>query len=305
MIAFLAVLGSWSSAAAVTLAAYLVGVLSVAGTSHAVDLIARRRDRRMRGWLGDRRTDHFGLLARLATSRCDIVDGEAMTIDRSDDRILLDIRRADGSAFRRTISRTGEAEAASHLEAMVDGFDQWLLRQPDDIGLSVVLRSSAYSDLVARFRHVASVLGAGSDAEQIRRDADQLARFATAYEISRRLREDLPFVLTRLIGTEPDLHDAVDRHNAEGEFRTAVSLPLTVLLCAVAAMSQPLVLLLLLIPGSLFRLGLGKRLDALLILAQALYAGRAWSPVLGTPPSSAVRAQDSAREADPRAGDET
>ncbi|GAA1387769.1 hypothetical protein GCM10009661_75010 [Catellatospora chokoriensis] len=195
--------------------------------------------------------------------------------------------------------RNEEADLASLLDNANNRLDRWLANQPDAIDLSAVLASSEYREFTEGYRQIAQQLDEEVDAEQVERDANQLARFSTASEISHRLRGDLPFVLTRLIGAEPDLYSAVDRRNTEGEFRAAVSLPLATLVCIVAALYQPLVLLGLALPCVLFWLGLQRRRDALLTLAQALYSGRVWSPVLGGPFSGVSKGKVDMPRAEP------
>jgi hypothetical protein len=112
-----------------------------------------------------------------------------------------------------------------------------------------------------------------------------MVKLEVANEVSRRLREDLPFVPTRLIGIEPDLYSSIDRLDAEAEFRCAVSAPLAVLLAVAAGAYDARVLWLLVAPLALFPLGVVRHHRALTTIAQAIYTGRVKSPVLDLPGS--------------------
>jgi len=280
---FLAAAGPFASAVALALAAYLVGVVSVAGTNYLLDAIARWRSRRLRGWIGGYRSDYFGLLGRVAAETARIKEGEGTVIRSLDESLVLDLDRADGSGFVRTISRSEAKQATSVLDDAMDQFERWLTDQRNPIDLDVMLESAAYQQLVAAYQRHTRLLGEDDDHEQAELDANQIARFSMASEVSRRLRVDLPLLLTRLIGVESELYSAIDRQTAEGEFRAAISLPLAALIGVVAATYEPLTLIMLALPGALFWLGLRRRRDALMTLAQALYSGRVWSPVLGRP----------------------
>jgi hypothetical protein len=214
---FLAGVGPLGSVAAVALAAYLTGVVSVAGTNYVLDLVAGLRSRRLRGWIGGYRSDHFGLLGRVAAAKAGVKEGEGVYIVVLADRITLKLDRRDGTGFVRTVLRADADAAVSTLTDASGQFDRWLADQGNPIDMEVVSGSVAYQEFVTAYRRHVALLGIPDDQEPATQDAHQIVKFSVAAELSRRLRDDMPFLLTRLIGAESELYAAIDRQNAEGE----------------------------------------------------------------------------------------
>jgi hypothetical protein len=275
--------GPLASVAALALVAYLTGVVSVAGTNYILDLVAKLRNRKLRGWIGGYRSDHFGLLGRVAAAKAAVKEGEGVVIRRLTDHVILDLGREDGTGFVRTILRSEAEAAASTLDDAIGEFERWLKDQRNPIDMDAVGGSVAYQQFVTAYRRHVAQLSTADDQEPVMQDAHQIVRFSVAAELSRRLRDDMPFLLTRLIGVESDLYAAIDRQSAEGEFRAGVSLPLAALVSVVGATYEPILLSALFLPTALFWLGIRRHREAQTTLAQALYAGRVWSPVLGGP----------------------
>jgi hypothetical protein len=107
------------------------------------------------------------------------------------------------------------------------------------------------------------------------------------------VRDELPAVANRLLGTDPELYAAYDRTRAEAEFRAATSLPVAAVLIALAGAQSAWWLSALPLPVLLFAQAVRRLRAAGDLLAEALRAGRKIeAPVLDEVVTKEIAAAD-------------
>jgi hypothetical protein len=99
-------------------------------------------------------------------------------------------------------------------------------------------------------------------------------------EFVKAIVEELEFVGIQLQDANRDLWDTFDRKDAESEFRSAISLPLAVILAVFSIQASPLWLSLLVVPGALLILSVRLRAQTTAILVQAIVLRAGEPPVL-------------------------
>ena len=112
-------------------------------------------------------------------------------------------------------------------------------------------------------------LGSGED--------DQLWQLREA--LTRQAMRELPLVRTRLMDDQPALFASSDRHQAEGELRIAVALPLAAIVIILALKTTPLFLGALLVPMALIGQGIMKQRRSRDELIDAMFIGKVRPPV--------------------------
>lgn len=224
--------------------AYLVGSVSVAVFSRAIKsqfpLVAARRKQRfntltpsaveaLHRIAGDSRQDIESLRVLSTESVRELVRRQRGNSGNSKPHgpILL---QEIAVVVRRAVQRG--REAIRHAAALLLTPRRWRMRIPDAVALL-----SSWSETI---RHAAALLIAPRRwRKRIRHAAALTSTAEVESDVEQELAElalsDLDVVTTaRLLGKDPDLYSAIDRHRAEVEFRMGVMPPLLALFVSVA-----------------------------------------------------------------------
>lgn len=267
--------------AAMSLAAYMIGILSTSLAQAMLNALGRMAERRAAN-LVERRSDYIGRLNEIAVSRVGLRIGEGAYATTSGNVTTVTVNRADGTTFRHH-GTVGDAW---------DRFERSLAELPDPIRFDDVLQGADYAAFRDAYLDFASDCAnteqraspeAPTSESRLREDCLIIVRLMVATEISTRLRADLAYALTRLIGIEQDLYTSLDRLDAEAILRCTIAIPLAALIMTSAVAYDSRSLLLLPVSLALFVLGLRKRNSAMTGIALAIHTGRLRSPVLDAP----------------------
>ena len=134
----------------------------------------------------------------------------------------------------------------------------------------IELRSLAAEGIKAR----------GNAVEPPSQDPESDAHTELAGAMEQRVTDELDLVRTRLLGSEPELFESVDRMRAEAEFRFAVVPPLVALVAVLVVQQSAFWLFGLLVAAILWRQARSRLRDAGDMLIDALRVGPVEAPTL-------------------------
>lgn len=245
--------GTPSVGVALSFAAYLIGVLSVA----------------LSDWLLKNRAERLtGVAVSLMKSKMFRRAGLRLMNQETTVKNML-----EWAVRQRLKSR--------HVDYLLDSMVNPSIIESDFLGMfrSKMIHPSRGKNTLSAF-----ILSGISPSDIDEYDTDLLnseARDGIAKNLVDSMVSDLPLVPARLLGHDAELYDNYDRQRAEAQFRAAVAVPLIPATIALSiAMGSLVVLVIILMAIVLLATTYQKRQAADFVLAEAICAGRVDTPAL-------------------------